>query len=415
MSIACLVTVAIGIAAPSLHSSPWASPGFRPAHVHAAGAHAARRPLLARRSSPRLAVEDTSPVVGVLRDRLRKQLEEDPDIQSLTPTLLSASKSLGVAFVFAVASYLTLPACVRVLTALAVPLDAEGRALAALTGVVMVAVSIVFGTLTSMTANILRSRQLSVRELTYKELAHIDALSHVLAKLFQRDPRRLEKAQSAVFRYCDLLRRQVNDSTMGLSKSRAMIFFAQRAALGSVYGQLASVSDRELMTASFNFSPGVASSDVSRAWDLIGSIGQLQASRSASLEHEFPLAHYVLMVALASLIPLSFCMVLVWAPQGLASSIAMRVLYGMIWAVIASIFNLFMDMADPFNGIYSVQPRRLRVVQAGIVNYLSRASSSEAQSLEEYIGKYSSLWHAHAAGRGACSQGGRGSGREAVC
>jgi len=326
-----------------------------------------------------------------LRENLRANLAKEKVSSDTVDDWRSAARSVGILLSVAFFAYHSVPSLLELLTPLSVARASAGTATAAVTGVFMAPLGIVFGTLTSMTANVLRARQLNVREVFYKEVAALDALSNVLAKLFQRDPRRLLSTQAAVFRYCELARTQVEPGA-GMSDAVLSSFFAQRAALGTINGMLASISDREVASSSFNFSPAQAGSDAGRAWDLVNQILQLQASRSANVEHQFPPAHFALMAALGVCLPCCFVLVILWGAPELIHTTGVRVAYTVMCAILAAVANFLLAMNEPFSGIYAVQPRRLRVVQAGVINFMSRAEQRDAQSFDEFITGYKTLW-----------------------
>ena len=117
-----------------------------------------------------------------------------------------------------------------------------------------------------------------------------------------------------------------------------------------------------------------------------------QASRSANVEHEFPFAHFALMAALGLCLPFCFILVVLWGAPDVVCSLGLRVIYTVMCAILAAVFNFLIDMNEPFSGIYAVQPRRLRVVQAGVINFMSRADQQDAQSFDEFIRGYKTLW-----------------------
>lgn len=117
-----------------------------------------------------------------------------------------------------------------------------------------------------------------------------------------------------------------------------------------------------------------------------------QASRSANMEHQFPFAHFALMGGLGLCLPLCFILVVLWGAPTIVSSAAVRVLYAMMCGILAAVFNFLLDMNEPFSGIYAVQPRRLRVVQAGVINFMAKADQQDAQSFDDFIKQYKTLW-----------------------
>lgn len=255
--------------------------------------HIQRRSSLIRATSVQEPVGATTPakddagpnqLLQRLREDLRANLAQENKMKSefVDSSGKATIRTVAIVLTVAAIAYGSAPAMLDILAPLVVSTAGAGTATTAVTGVFMVPLGIVFGTMTSMTANVLRQRQLNVREVFYKEVAALDALSNVLAKLFQREPRRLLSTQAAVFRYCELSRAQVEPGT-GMTEEVLCSFFAQRAALGTINGQLASISDREVQTAAFNFSPAQAGSDVGRAWDLVNQILQLQVRPACRL------------------------------------------------------------------------------------------------------------------------------------
>lgn len=224
---------------------PRATLGPRPVAVLRGGARVTRSAGTCATSSPEL---------------------REPRAPPPPPALAAASvtRTLALIAVTGAVAFLSLP----VLLAGAVQpfsLGSLERAPAsdALLGVLLGAISIVFGTLVSMTANVLRQRQLNVRDVLYREVACIDALSHILAKTFMHDPARLLESERALRSYLDHLRMQ-----LGVPDARdervLAAFDGQRGCLLRVQAALAAVSDRELTTAAFNFSPNVAKARAAR-------------------------------------------------------------------------------------------------------------------------------------------------------
>lgn len=137
----------------------------------------------------------------IVRAAARSSLSPDdipslPDIAASDQKDAAVVRTLGIMLLTGFVAYETLPFIVASLDVLSDGLVGKDTASLAVTGVFMVSLSIIFGTLISMTANVLRQRTLSVRDVLYRETACIDALSHTLTKLYMRDTDQLLEASA---------------------------------------------------------------------------------------------------------------------------------------------------------------------------------------------------------------------------
>mmetsp|Transcript_6769 Transcript_6769/g.9116 ORF Transcript_6769/g.9116 Transcript_6769/m.9116 type:complete len:387 (+) Transcript_6769:306-1466(+) len=215
-----------------------------------------------------------------------------------------------------------------------------------ITGVVVPVISIALATLVSTTVNVLRARQVDIRALINKEACDLRLLRRAVFGMFgtRQHSGRRARALSLLAAYV----RQINKEC----QNGAVESLQELELSGGIC-----TNQLDELSAMLHGVDGAAVSrqgSVGTAEGIIARLNSFRSDRVALLLTYFPDLHWIVLAALSISICGTFLLESNQLVNQYLNSIQLRSLFALLVGVFSATATLCIDLADPFNGSFSV-------------------------------------------------------------
>ena len=220
-------------------------------------------------------------------------------------------------------------------------------------GIVVPSVSVAFGTLTAITIQSLRQRQISIRALLNKEACTMRSLHSSTSAIFKPSAFELERFQLA------LLMRQYLSRL--IFESRNGINLQQLERLGASDSEVDGMAQVLFQAEARPIEPTESrmlfqSNTEFTAMLLIKELQVHRSERLALLQTPFPAVHWLILTLLASSILLAFIFETDAQLLQFLDDLQLRYLFTVLVGAFSGIAALCADLADPFRGSFCITP-----------------------------------------------------------
>ena len=233
----------------------------------------------------------------------------------------------------------------------------EGVVSSVINGILVPAVGLLLGTLTSLTTGILWTRQKDIRETLNTEFNILDMLATSYCNLLAGDPARRREALAETRDYLYCLVGESSPAFTPLEKER-IFDETNRKSLRLLELCVLDIPDSLLWDAKLggaNSSPDRARRIINFIMGLIDQLNTTRAKRRTLVETGFPKAHYGLLIGLELCILTAFLLECTAAGNPVFfSALKSRVILAIVSALFTAIPTLLLDLASPFSGLYQI-------------------------------------------------------------
>lgn len=253
-------------------------------------------------------------------------------------------------------------------------------------GIVVPSVSVAFGTLTAITIQTLRQRQITIRALLNKESCALRNLHTASRAVLAGAPYDRERLQTNLL-LGEYATRLIFESRLGIDLEVLERVGASDSELDGITEVLYTVPERPREDGAPP--PLFLQNTDFTAMNLLRDLQMLRSERLALLQTPFPAVHWLILTILAGSIVLAFLFETDLQVLQFLDDLQLRYLFTVLTSAFLALASLCVDLADPFRGSFTIAP-----------------STSQLECIREYIREECALDEATQVTRRAAAEGG---------